>query len=205
MHPGSMLTDAIRQWPSPTAAEARRGAFIDPDKRTQGGKRGGQLTDVAVSQWPTPAARDWKDSPGMATTGTNPDGSIRQRDDQLARAAQQWPTPTAAPYGSSQNGSNGIGGAQERPSANTQSLERMSRSFLPLLPMSTAGDACSPSDPTSRLRSRAKLNAAFVEWLMGWPIGWTASALAATEWCRWSRRMRFASWRLAQASGISDD
>jgi hypothetical protein len=34
----------------------------------------------------------------MATTGTNPDGSIRNRTDQLARAvyAEQWPTPTAS-------------------------------------------------------------------------------------------------------------
>jgi hypothetical protein len=35
--------------------------------------------------WVTPSARDWKDSPGMATTGTNPDGSTRLRLDQLPR------------------------------------------------------------------------------------------------------------------------
>lgn len=44
--------------------------------------------------WPTAAARDWKDTPGMATTGTNPDGSTRTRTDQLARAVYHWPTPT---------------------------------------------------------------------------------------------------------------
>jgi hypothetical protein len=38
---------------------------------------------------------DWKDSPGMATTGTNPDGSERTRLDQLPRVASLcgWPTP----------------------------------------------------------------------------------------------------------------
>ena len=35
--------------------------------------------------WPTPSARDWKDSPGMSKEGVNPDGSVRKRDDQLAR------------------------------------------------------------------------------------------------------------------------
>lgn len=204
MHPGTMLTDAIRQWPSPTA-------------------------------------RDYKDSPGMATEATNPDGSIRKRDDQLARAAhlwntpraaegegglrqpdgrrslglntqadlwrtpdapnaggvrnrQQsrgnghqltiaeqaehwqpaerefWPTPAATPYGSSQNGINGKGGECERPSANTPSLERLSHSFRPDLLPSMSGDESLRSDPTSRPQSKAKLNANFVEWLMGLPM-----------------------------------
>jgi hypothetical protein len=38
-----------------------------------------------VQGWATPSARDWKDTPGMATTGTNPDGSERERMDQLPR------------------------------------------------------------------------------------------------------------------------
>ena len=38
-----------------------------------------------VQGWTTPSARDWKDTPGMATTGTNPDGSTRERMDQLPR------------------------------------------------------------------------------------------------------------------------
>ncbi len=38
-----------------------------------------------VQGWATPSARDWKDTPGMATTATNPDGSTRDRMDQLPR------------------------------------------------------------------------------------------------------------------------
>lgn len=47
--------------------------------------------------WVTPSARDWKDTAGMATVATNPDGSIRNRVDQLARQAQLagWPTTRA--------------------------------------------------------------------------------------------------------------
>ena len=38
-----------------------------------------------VSGYVTPSTRDYKDTPGMSTTGTNPDGSTRHRDDQLPR------------------------------------------------------------------------------------------------------------------------
>jgi hypothetical protein len=35
-----------------------------------------------------------------------------------------------------------------------------------------------------------RLNPAFVEWLMGWPQGWTDFAPVGTEWSRWLRLMR---------------
>ena len=63
---------------------------------------------------PTPNARDWKDTPGMSLTGINPDGSQRNRTDQLARAVYA-----------------------EQPTSN------------------------------------GSLNPTWVEWLMGWPLGWT--------------------------------
>lgn len=40
--------------------------------------------------WPTAAARDWKDTPGMAQTSINKDGSNRNRLDQLARAVYAY-------------------------------------------------------------------------------------------------------------------
>jgi len=39
--------------------------------------------------WVTPSSRDWKDTPGMSTTGTNPDGSKRVRLDLLPRQVHQ--------------------------------------------------------------------------------------------------------------------
>lgn len=39
----------------------------------------------------TPSARDWKDSPGMSTHSTNPDGSERVRMDLLPRQALEQP------------------------------------------------------------------------------------------------------------------
>jgi hypothetical protein len=47
------------------------------------------LNDQAAmfSGWATPSSQDWKDSPGMSRTGINPDGSERERNDQLPRQA----------------------------------------------------------------------------------------------------------------------
>lgn len=70
--------------------------------------------ETGFSFWPTPSARDWKDTPGMAQEGTNPDGSKRVRNDQLARRVYQ-----------------------------------------------TEGSGS------------GSLNPAWVEWLMGYPDGWT--------------------------------
>ncbi|UKM31240.1 methyltransferase [Cylindrospermopsis phage Cr-LKS3] len=76
-------------WPTPTAALADKGV-----RSKEGGireamrSRGADLAAmVCLASWVTPSARDWKDSPGMATTAKNPDGSERSRMDQLPRQA----------------------------------------------------------------------------------------------------------------------
>ena len=68
-------------WPTPSARDWKGAS--DPEKRKAAGRLVG-LNDQ-VRTWPTPSARDWKDSPGMSKEGVNPDGSVRKRDDQLAR------------------------------------------------------------------------------------------------------------------------
>lgn len=55
-------------------------------RRAQSGGRA-LSADASLAGWPTCSSRDWKDTPGMATTGTNPDGSERTRLDQLPRVA----------------------------------------------------------------------------------------------------------------------
>jgi len=49
----------------------------------------------ASGSWVTPMARDWKDTPGMSLTGTNPDGSVRNRTDKMMGQIilSHWPTP----------------------------------------------------------------------------------------------------------------
>ena len=53
-----------------------------------------------VLNWPTPSARDWKDTPGMAQSATNADGSHRDRTDQLPRKVY-----ANQPQGTTQGGS----------------------------------------------------------------------------------------------------
>ena len=54
-------------------------------------------TGCTGSLWTTVSARDWKDSAGMSATGTNPDGSHRQRLDHPPRQMVSYsPTPTVA-------------------------------------------------------------------------------------------------------------
>ena len=63
-----------------TAGDGRQQRRTEPS--------GGALpADAALAGWVTPSSRDHKDTPGMATTGKNPDGSIRSRMDQLPRQA----------------------------------------------------------------------------------------------------------------------
>jgi hypothetical protein len=187
------LTGVTRQWRTPDAPNAG-----GPRNRQTSIGKGHQVTIAEQAEhWPTPAARDYKGENGEAHLDA---GTGRKHLDQLPNyVAHCWPTPTATPYGSSQNGINGIGGANERPSANTPSLEGLSRSFLPGPPTSTLGAGSSPSTPSSPrplLSSakavKAKLNPAFVGWLMGFPPAWTNCGPTATEFAHYKRRMRFA-------------
>jgi len=41
-----------------------------------------------------------------------------------------------------------------------------------------------------------RLNPRFVEWLMGFPLGWTSFEHSGTEWSRWWQRMRSVLSRL---------
>lgn len=110
------------------------------------------------SCWPTASARDWKDTPGMAQSATNKDGSHRNRTDQLARAVyshgqadranpstngnrqEPWATPTARDYKSGRG--------------------KESRVYKELTPM------------VERVQV-GRLNPRWVETLLGLSIGWT--------------------------------
>ena len=92
-------------WPTPRtptggAESAERKQELG---RTESG--GGDLQAVAqLAGWPTCSARDWKDTPGMATTGTNPDGSLRTRLDQLPRVAALGIGSTSYPASTEKRG-----------------------------------------------------------------------------------------------------
>ena len=76
----------LASWPAPNCD--------DPNNATRASGQFQSLTRAA--SWATPSSRDWKDTPGMATTGTDPDGSERMRLDQLPRQANLASGPTPA-------------------------------------------------------------------------------------------------------------
>ena len=73
----------LTSWPTPNTPSG------GPNVKSTPTHTGGMDLEGAVTltSWPTASAGDWKDTTGMATTGTNPDGSTRSRLDQLPRVA----------------------------------------------------------------------------------------------------------------------
>ena len=78
------------KFPTPGTTECRSDT-LNLVNRVSKGKQ--VMLTHHVRLYPTPSARDWKDTPGMAKTATNPDGSERKRNDQLARAVYATENP----------------------------------------------------------------------------------------------------------------
>lgn len=71
------MVEGLALWPTPTSLATAK------DGNNEAGNSAGLVAILALAMWTTPSARDWKDTPGMATVG--PDG--RSRLDQLPRQA----------------------------------------------------------------------------------------------------------------------
>jgi hypothetical protein len=159
-------------------------------------KNAGDGLATAVRMWPTASARDWKDTPGMSEKGK--DG--RNRTDQLARKVYQqerrWLTPNSMDslpvrgeealkkqHDSNRAGRTTHSTLREQvaypppkalwptPKANKvhpmiteENREKLANRNKANLEEVIAGD-CG--------KATGQLNPNWVEWLMGYPIGWT--------------------------------
>ena len=103
----------------------------------------------------------------MASDGHKPSAGKRKAAD-LTGVSRMWMTPTARDH---KDGATTL--------ANTPVNGLLGRQVL-----------TTPTAGSDTSESRRTLNPAFVEALMGWPTGWTGFGSVATEWSRWSRRMR---------------
>jgi hypothetical protein len=122
--------------------------------------------------WSTPRASDGeKGGPNMSFGA----GGVP-----LPSQAANWASPTARIY---------KGGGQAVTRADGKSrldmLDWQAEAWTPSSAQALPIDAGPTSSP-----ERRTLNPLFVEWLMGWPIGWTDCGSAGMEFTRWQQDMR---------------
>jgi DNA (cytosine-5)-methyltransferase 1 len=113
---------------------------------------------VMAKLWPTPRTTDRFGADRLREDGRTVNG----RGADLVSLAKLWPTPEAH---------NHKGTSSRRTAGRGRDLVNEATSG-PLAP-TTGTDGAEPSQPVC-------LNPPFVEWLMGWPIGWTDCTQSAT-------------------------
>ena len=175
------LAATFATWPTPDA-----GVRTGFNRSESEGATNRPLLAEAAGMWATPAARAEKGGYSESAL-TRQDGKSRMDllDNQAIHwQGDDWATPSVADV---------MGGHEKRGGA--RGGELLLRGQAKGFPSSLPGDSpnehgapCSRSGQTSPRR----LNPLFVEWLMGWPLGWTeaGSPLPETEWSRWWQHMR---------------
>ncbi|MER9912824.1 hypothetical protein NKJ71_19550 [Mesorhizobium sp. M0050] len=218
---GLMLTDVSVNWPTPTVRDHKGGgtALVRSD-----GKIRNDMLDWVAEKWATPQARDYMPahSPERIAAMKALGHGMRNLNDEAA----MWTTPCADDT-STRTKKFAQGGtplSMQANQASTRSTPRATdgekggpnQSFgaggIPLpaqtMQWDLARDIYSPlarvtvktGKPHSK--ERRSLNPLFVEWLMGWPPGWTLLAwtdfaCSATALSLFKQRMRFALSQLA--------
>lgn len=113
--------------------------------------------------WPTPKTRDWKDSAGASLDAVNPDGSHRDRRDRLMGAIIDRQNKKNTHYFFATPGTTGM-------SNGTGNCEKANQ-------LHEQGVISDDERKSMRAGNGGQLNPDWVEWLMGWPIGWTTIGL----------------------------
>lgn len=170
MHPGTSLTDAMREWATPNAQlhnyledpesyAARSARLVEQGTRPLGVNLGQQ-----AQTWQTPRASDGdKGGPNQTLKG-KPSLTAQAR-------AEAWPTPAAR----DSKGANGPKHLAKERGHHDQLPNAVALWSGRLDPETSKAGLESPA--SRRISSR--LNPAFVEWLMGWPPGSSLPVVAS--------------------------
>jgi hypothetical protein len=138
-------------WPTPAASLHNLTEDLDGwrERRERvkatvpNGGRAPKVRMEAARTWPTPTSRDWKDGSAKACANM-PSNAL------LGRVVHQWPTPRA--------------NTAMAATITAEAMENPNR--FPNLETVVAR-----SDPAAAVGG--SLNPTWVEWLMGFPLGWT--------------------------------
>lgn len=167
-------------WPTARAQDAKHGSATEWEL---GSGRNGLHIAVARSNWPTPAAHDAVDRTQFTPVITG-NGTVRHRNKaggqsraSLSQIAKMWPTP---------NATDNMGGPGDSGRQGGLNL----RTAVKSMPTPTASDAdkwnnrtveqCKEGGHIVRIGNvvapgnGGQLSPGWVEWLMGWPVGWTS-------------------------------
>lgn len=144
--------------------------------------------------WPTPAQRDYK---GCNSEDHLENGTGRKHLDQLPNFIEHlWGTPRASDgEKGGPNQSFGAGGIPLAAEAAQFPFFRQVRETSAAGETSSTAVGGSPQ-PSETTVSTKRLNPLFVEWLMGWPLGWTACGPVGMESYLWKQRRHFYSYLL---------
>lgn len=187
------LKGAAALWPTPSASVVNDGEPVKKhaerlrmlkDRHGNGNGAGTPLT-IAARTWPTPSTQDAKNNggPSQAVSASPP----------LSSVASQWPTPRSSDR---ENRTTKNAPSHGLTHGKTLAGEASARS-LPAPGSEASGHTCSPEC--------LRLNPLFVDWLQGFPPGWTDCDATAMPWFPWwlrthSERLR-AVWELQRDLG----
>jgi len=165
---------SLQSWPTPAARDYQP----TNNQKTLGlGKFNGQLPNrvkMHENNWPTPRAREWKDTGDLKKLSKLIDnGHEETRARSVAKnEVAMWPTPTAAE-------------ADKIPA--TDSYGQIGLNNNPAIRGLPKRDKLEKGKSGARREGNPQLNPSWVEWLMGWPIGWTRmEKITELDWRDWS-------------------
>ena len=155
-----------KPWPTPRAADHKGAKTASPctARRVANGQANLPESVVGSLAFPTPTARDWK-SPGAAERAAERAQPLSEVIGNPHAHPKTWLTPASC---NGTGGATGLAGG----SGNRKKLYEML------------------GEEEGKKMGCQTLNPNWVEWLMGWPIGWTDSRPSAT-----ARFLKLLPWR----------